>query len=176
MFLIRDKIPIKELISVPWAKLEYEKMKTVQVKLLEDLHEARHNVDFEFIVQEMLIRTEFLRRDFTKRQMTIMTFIYNFSFGFGKEWAVVPKMKDWEIAGISKIKIRKEIDHLVEMGVIDWNMEENKFRLKDPREWIGASYNSGFNNNRADELFYLNLQDAKVNVLARINSVQQDSE
>lgn len=132
-------------------------MNNEKAQIMKDIHMARYQASAEFDIQEHLIRTDFLRRDFTKRQMKIMTFIFNYSYGLAKEWALIPKMKDFEVAGISSIKIRKEIDQLIELGVLEWKQEENLFRIIDPREWTVA-YNSSFSFDRAQTLFDINLQ------------------
>jgi hypothetical protein len=111
--------------------------------------------------KELLIRCEIIRRDLTKRQMNIITLIFTFSHYLGKERAVIPKMRDFEICGVSKIKARSELTKLVELNVLDWNEEENSFAIKDTKEWK-AKYNSGYNDDRAWELFVLNLRDAGV--------------
>jgi hypothetical protein len=142
---------------MPWAKFGYERIRTVYSKaFLEIWKKKSENV---FIPErEMLIRGEILKRDFTKRQMKIISMILTLSCYIGKEKAIIPKMQDFELAGISKIKIRNELTQLVGMNVIEWNEEENTFSIKDPREWK-AKYHSGYNDPRAQELFILNLKD-----------------
>jgi hypothetical protein len=125
--------------------------------------QAKNN-DVNLIMKEMLVRAESLKRDFTKRQMNIIGFIFTFSFAYGKEWALIPKMKDFEIAGISSVKIRNEIDQLIEMGVVNWNQEEMLFSINDPREWHGAPYHSTYNDVRSRELFVLNVQHAGIDI------------
>ncbi len=111
--------------------------------------------------RELLIRGEVLRRNFTKRQMNIISFIFSFSLYLGKEKAIIPKMRDFEIAGVGKDKIRNEIDQLVELNVLDWNQEEKTFAVKDPWEWK-VKYHAGYNHERGIELFLLNLNDAGI--------------
>lgn len=148
---------------MPWAMDIYDQLNESQKKVLKEVHERKYHISMDKILAEIQVRTEFLRRDFTKRQMNIITFIYNYSFGFGKEWALIPKMKDFEIAGISKIIARKEIEKLVEMGVVEWNQEDNLFRIKDPREWETA-YNNGFSHDRSRELRRINVIHSGIDV------------
>jgi hypothetical protein len=68
-------------------------------------------------------------------------------------------MRDWEIAGISKIKARTELTQLVELDVITWDEEKNIFSFKDVREWK-VKFHSGYNHQRATELFDLNAIDS----------------
>lgn len=115
-------------------------------------------------LQELLIRTEVLKHDFTKRQMNIISMIFQLSYYLGKSKAIIPKMMDFELCGISKIKVRSELQKLVEMKVVLWDEEENSFSINDPREWIGAKYHSGYNDNRAKDLFILNMKDMGIDV------------
>lgn len=138
-----------------WAHHTHERMKNTYGCIAEEI--KSQSKDINLIMNEFLIRTEALKRDFTKRQMNILGLIFTFSFGYSKEWALIPKMKDFELAGISSIKIRSEIDQLVEMGVIKWNQVENLFSINDPRKWT-VKYHNGYCDNRSRELFILNLQ------------------
>lgn len=143
-----------------WTKMGQERLtalyKDTILKILKKKFENLHIPE-----QEMLYRAEVLRRNFTKRQLKIISMIHTLSYYIGKERAIIPKMRDWEIAGISKIKARSELTKLVELNVVDWNEEDNSFALKHPLEWE-VEYHSGYNNERARELFILNLKDSGV--------------
>lgn len=129
--------------------------------MLENLYEARHNVDMDMFITDIQIRNEFMRRNFTKRQMNILVFIYSYSFGFGKRWALIPKMKNFEICGVSSIKIRKELELLVDMFIIDWNQEENLFRIKDTKDWLAPTISS-FSHDTSQDIFNLNLKHGNI--------------
>lgn len=144
-----------------WALHTHERMINVYGSIIDEV-QAKNN-DVNLIMKEMLVRAESLKRDFTKRQMNIIGFIFTFSFAYGKEWALIPKMKDFEIAGISSVKIRNEIDQLIEMGVVNWNQEEMLFCINDPRKWT-APYHSTYNDVRSRELFVLNVQHAGIEI------------
>lgn len=137
-------------------------MVTTYIGLIEEGQIAKQD-NPSLLMKEILIRAEILKRDFTKRQMNILGAIFLFSYAYGKEWALIPKMKDFELAGISSIKIRSEIDQLIEMGVVKWNQEENLFRITDPSEWT-TKYHNGYRGNRAKELVVLNLQHSGIDV------------
>jgi hypothetical protein len=147
---------------MPYAKYFYKRLENFYSKALpligKKKFENRHIPN-----QEMFIRMEIIRRDFTKRQMNIIGMILSLSYYIGKEKAIIPKMRDWEIAGISKIKARSELTQLVELDVIEWDEEENVFALKDPRLWK-VKYHSGYNDERATEIFQLNLKDAGISI------------
>jgi hypothetical protein len=147
---------------MPWSKYSHERVNTYYAEALKKIEKKR--IDNPYIgIQQLLIRGELLKRDFTKRQMNILNGILTLSYLLGKEKAIVPKMQDWEIVGVSKVKIRNELTQLVNMDVIEWKEEENSFRVKDIREWK-AKYHSGYNNERADELFALNIRDAGIDI------------
>jgi hypothetical protein len=148
---------------MPWAKLSYERIQNVYPKLLDKLFAVRH--DRNLIAMEVLIRAEILKRDFTKRQLTILSFILTFSFQFGKASALVPKLKDFSIAGLSATKVKDELTKLIDMNVITWERgkDTNEFWINDPREWM-VPYHSTYNDVRSRELFFLNLKHAGVNL------------
>lgn len=148
---------------MPWTNKTYDQLSQKQQETLQEVHKHRCNMSDDMILGEIQVRTEFNRRDFTKRQMNIMVFIYNYSVGFGKEWAVIPKMKDFELSGVLAIKAKNELSQLVEMSVIDWNQEENQFRIKHPKEWT-VPFNSSFSFDRSQELNAINLIHAGIDV------------
>lgn len=143
-----------------WAHQTHERMVNVYGSLVEEFQSKN---DTDLAMKELLIRAENLKRDFTKRQMNIIGLIFTFSFAYGKEWALIPKMKDFELTGISSIKIRNEIDQLVEMGVVKWKQEEMLFSINDPREW-SAPYHKTYSDVRSKELFILNVQHAGIDM------------
>lgn len=145
---------------MPWARLGFERVTTIYKDAIIEIGKKKFK-NQHIPHMEMMFRSEVLRRDFTKRQLKIISMIQTLSYYIGKEKAIIPKMQDWEIAGISKIKIRNELTQLVELKVIDWNEDENSFNLKDPREWK-VKFHSGYNDDRAKELFILNLKDSGV--------------
>jgi hypothetical protein len=163
---------MKEVLYMPWANNSHERIVKYYTKLLEDISEKKYN-DVSFIIEETLIRAEIIKRDFKKRQLNILSLIFIFSYGYGKEWALIPKMMDFELSGISRIKIRKELDELIGMRVIEWKKEEHLFRIKDPREWKGAPYHSGYNDDRSRELFFLNLSHAGIDVTSILKSLNK---
>jgi len=148
---------------MPWTSDTYDQMSEAQKEVLKELHERQYHVSMDMVLAELQVRTEFLRRDFTKRQMNIITFIYNYSFCFGKKWALIPKMRDFEICGVLAIKARTELEKLMDMSVIEWNQEENLFRIKDPKEWQ-TPYNSGFSHDRSQEIRRINVIHAGIDV------------
>jgi hypothetical protein len=156
---------------LPWAKNTYERTVKVYKDFLYDVL-INHHQDIEMTAKELLIRGEILKHDFTKRQMVIIMFIMTFSYNYGKETAYIPKLKDFAIAGISERKIKNEIDKLLKMNVIEWNKDECLFSFKEPRFW-NAPYNVGYNDNRSQELFLMNLDHAGIDVSLIIEKLKK---
>jgi hypothetical protein len=154
-------IVLRRVKNMPWAKLAHERIKSMYQTIFAEVSDKFRKPDI--LAKEALIRAELLKRDFTKRQLVILSFIGTFSYLYGKETAIVPKLKDFSIAGISPTKITDELTKLVEMGIITWERgkDTNEFAINDPREWQ-ASYHSTYNDIRSRELFALNLKHAGV--------------
>jgi hypothetical protein len=147
---------------MPWSNHAHERVTAFYSEALKGIEKKKLDNPHLFI-QQMLIHGEMLKRDFTKRQMNIICAILTLSYLLGKETAIVPKMRDWEIVGISKVKIRQELTQLVKMDVLHWEEEGNVFRIKDIREWK-AKYHNGYNDERANELFALNIKDSGIDI------------
>lgn len=139
-----------------WVLEGYENLPQKQKEVLKEIHERQYQRGMESFFLEYQIRTAMLRRDFTKRQMNILLFICYYSFDYGKEWALIPKIRDFENAGIIANKVRYELSKLEEMNVIEWNQEENLFRIKEPSVWKDVPFNSGFSHDRSKEIRVLN--------------------
>jgi hypothetical protein len=141
---------------------EFEKTLERQKEIVKEIY-TEHACVSEIITEGMKIRTEFLRRDFTKRQIKILVLIYSFSYPYGKKKAYIPMLQDFELGGISKTKIKGELDKLIEMKVIDCDEENGLYGIKDPKGWE-VPYHNMFVNSRARELFLLNLKHAGIDV------------
>lgn len=111
----------------------------------------------------MMVRSDITKRNFTKRQQNILMFICNYSFTFGKESAIIPQLQDFEVCGISKTKVREELEKLLEMNVIKWDRESNRFSVIDPNDW-SAPFHSGYKDMRTQEIFIVNSRDAGISL------------
>ncbi|MFC4402898.1 replication protein [Gracilibacillus xinjiangensis] len=79
---------------------------------------------------------EVLRRNFSKRQLNIIYFIWRLSYGTGQKACTIPTLKKFELAGIHKQDIRKELRFLTECAVLDWNEVTMVFAInKDYHQW-----------------------------------------
>lgn len=156
---------------MPWSKLTYERTISLYKELLDEMFNGS-NRDFDLLVKELLIRAELLKRDFTKRQLSIILFVFTFSFAYNKDSAYIPKLMDFQLAGISRTKIKSELRKLAEMNVITWNQEETIYTIEDPRFW-DVPYNSGYNDERSKSLFIMNLDHAGYDVSKLVEKLKQ---
>lgn len=148
---------------MPWAQYFIDDSRP---KVFRDLVNAlleHTSSDVNFMMRDLYIRSELMKYDFTKRQKSILTFIFGTSYNYGKTTAVIPRMKDWELCGIQQAKAPSELQKLVDMNVITWDKETNEFGIADPRGWE-SPINQGYNQSRAHELFILNLKHAGIDV------------
>lgn len=156
---------------MPWNKLNQEQTFNVYKEIFLEVQKCADK-DNDIVVKSFMIRAELLKHNFTKRQMTIVLFIFTFSYLYGKEKAVIPKLIDFQLCGISNTKIKSELKKLVDMQVVEWNQKENLFGIKDPQLWV-TEYNAGYNDMRSKELFLLNLRHAGVDVTEIIEKYKQ---
>ncbi|ASA20906.1 replication protein [Paenibacillus donghaensis] len=106
------------------------------------------------------IWNELIRRDFSKRQKDIILLIIRMSYGCRKKMASIPKLKDFEICGISPQNIKKELKLLVSSRVISWS-DGNVFSvIKDYEQWQITPV-SGWDEVRFKELLSLNLSEGR---------------
>lgn len=92
-------------------------------------------VDDGFLRLANVLLEEFIIRDFSKRQYKILLFILRLSWACNKKYAVIPNLKDFELCGISKNNIKKELLELENAGVLYWNRSENIFALNKYYEY-----------------------------------------
>jgi hypothetical protein len=148
-------------MSMPYAREDERRTTRLFQSIIE---EYLKNRQAEIVIKDLLVKSEILKRDFTKRQLNILSYIQSLSFGFGKEEALIPQTQDFELCGVSKTKARQEIDKLIEMGVINFNEVENLYSINPPSKW-DASYHKGYVETRSQELFILNAIDANWDIV-----------
>lgn len=99
--------------------------------------------------------------------------IFSFSYAFGKEQAFIPKLKDFEMCGVSKTLIKKELDKLVAMNVISWDADNHLFTIRPPTKW-DAPYHHGYSDERSKELFILNLKHANIDISSILEKLKKE--
>ncbi|KZR59143.1 replication protein [Pseudobacillus badius] len=154
---------------MPWRQVLYQKALIAYLDSLEDRCKVRTR---KSLLKELRIISEFLKRDFSKRQQNILIFVYTLSFPYAKESAFIPNMQDFELCGVSKTKIKEEIDKLVKMNVLDWDKPNNTFTIKDPDMWE-VPHHSSYSEYKARELFLANLKHADIELDEIIKRLEQ---
>ncbi|SFM28727.1 phage replication protein O [Gracilibacillus orientalis] len=105
---------------------------------------------------------EILRRDFSKRQMNLILFIWRLSYGTGQKDCIVNRFNQFEIAGVYKNDIKKELKFLRECSVLEWDEESMTFSInKDYHLWQ-VSPNKNWDGDKFKDLIHLNLNRKKV--------------
>ncbi|MGG3929576.1 replication protein [Schinkia azotoformans] len=67
------------------------------------------------------LMNEIIRRDFSKRQLAILHFIIRLSYGCHQKDCLIEKFNAFEIAGLNKSDIKKELQFLRDCRVINWD-------------------------------------------------------
>ncbi|MGE8207734.1 replication protein [Heyndrickxia sp. NPDC080065] len=102
---------------------------------------------------------EIIRRDFSKRQLAILHFIIRLSYGCQKKDCVIGKFNSFELAGLNKSDIKKELKFLRECRVINWDEESMIFSInKDYEKWQ-VNPTKGFEREKLDQLIHENIKN-----------------
>lgn len=116
------------------------------------------------------INEELMMRDFHKRHRNILDLILRLSWGCGKNEAIIPRLKDFEICGVPATKITGELEYLVNACVISWNSHTNQF-------WFNKNYDSWripvvkrYDKDLLRSLIHINLEIQKGNNLPKMGS------
>ncbi|ABB13994.1 replication protein [Carboxydothermus hydrogenoformans] len=107
--------------------------------------------------------TAIMQADFTKRQRNIIDLVIRMSYGCGKKSAILRPV-DFELVGVYKTHVRKELDYLVKAKVLI--IDGNRISInKDYDQWR-ISLVKGADKKRFDEVLRRNIEDReKVTVL-----------
>lgn len=75
-------------------------------------------------------------RNFTKRQLKILGFIYLFAIHNENMDCYIPTLASFENVGIAKTKIRQEIEKLEKLNVVSWDRKNMTFTINvDTENW-----------------------------------------
>jgi phage replication O-like protein O len=105
---------------------------------------------------------EIIRRDFSKRQLAILHLIIRLSYGCHRKDCVIDKLNNFEITGIYKNDIKKELTKLKKAHVIDWNAGNEIFSINKNHEEWEVNSSKGWEKSKLDYLIHLNLKRKKV--------------
>jgi hypothetical protein len=99
-----------------------------------------------------------MQSDFSKRQRNVLDLIIRMSYGCGKTYAIL-KMSDFEVVGVLRTNIKKEIELLKRASVI--KVDGQKIELnKDYDKWR-ISLVSSFDPEKFKKVLHRNLTDKK---------------
>ncbi|MED0758752.1 replication protein [Aneurinibacillus thermoaerophilus] len=105
---------------------------------------------------------EILRRNFTKRQQNIIMFIWRMSYGCGQKDCVIDKFNYFELAGLDKSDIKKELKYLKMCNVIHWDEETMTFAINKNYDFWQINPNKNWDDDKFKKLIASNLQRKKV--------------
>jgi hypothetical protein len=154
--------------NVPWANLTAERTKIYKKYLKKDIENIEDNFDLK--MKDILIRAEIQKRDFTKRQLNILSLIITFSYPYGKEKALL-KPTDFSLAGVPMKIIKSELEKMIELNIIEWDQDFNEFSVKEAKLWK-APYHQYYDDKRSQELFVLNLRHAGIPVAEMLEELK----
>jgi len=103
-----------------------------------------------------LLKEELMMRNFTKRQRSVLDFIYRLSWCCGKKVAIIPMLKDFALVGIDQTKIKAEIACLITEKVIIRDESGTKYFFNENFNDWGVSVVQSYNGDRYQELINLN--------------------
>ncbi|UOQ86987.1 replication protein [Gracilibacillus salinarum] len=106
---------------------------------------------------------EVLRRAFSKRQTNLILFIWRLSYGTGQSDCLIPSFTNFELAGMYKQDVKKELTFLRDCAVLYWDSQTMVF-------WINKNYhlwqitpNKKWDNERFKQLLKKNVHRKKAN-------------
>lgn len=103
-----------------------------------------------------------MQSDFSKRQRNILDLVIRMSYGCHKKSALL-RYSDFELVGVYKSDIKKELDYLASVRVIEMELTSGSPYI---RIWLNKNYDQwrinlvkGFNAEKWEQLLRLNLDD-----------------
>ncbi|MGJ9460315.1 replication protein [Oceanobacillus sp. CF4.6] len=105
---------------------------------------------------------EILRRDFSKRQLNLILFIWRLSYGTGQKDCLIDKFNQFEIVGIYKNDIKKELVFLRECSVLNWDEKTMVFSINKNYQIWQITPSKNWDIEKFDSLIHLNLNRKKV--------------
>ncbi|AHJ88643.1 DnaD-like helicase loader [Geobacillus phage GBK2] len=105
---------------------------------------------------------EILRRNFTKRQQNIVLFIWRLSYGCGKKECIIDKFNYFELAGLDKSDIKKELKYLKMCNVLQWDEQTMIFAINKDYDLWQINPNKNWDDDKFKKLIALNLKVGKI--------------
>jgi DnaD/phage-associated family protein len=110
------------------------------------------------------IHREIIRRKFTQRQRDIIDFILTLSWGCGKPSAIIPMLKYFELCGVLRTHVKKELQRLVEAHVILWEESMSVFQINKHYDQWSVEIVEAFDKKTMSELIKINIQNDSPNL------------
>ncbi|MEC1714719.1 replication protein [Schinkia azotoformans] len=104
------------------------------------------------------LMNEIIRRDFSKRQLAILHFIIRLSYGCHQKDCLIEKFNAFEIAGLNKSDIKKELQFLRDCRVINWDEKKMVFSINKDYELWQINPTKGYDKEKMDQLIHENLK------------------
>ncbi len=105
---------------------------------------------------------EILRRNFSKRQQNLVLFIWRLSYGTGQKDCEVKQFNLFELSGIYKSDIKKELNYLRDCAVLNWNEKDMIFSINKNYKLWQISPNKNWDSDKFKELIHYNLSRKSV--------------
>ncbi|MDX8047135.1 replication protein [Gracilibacillus sp. S3-1-1] len=104
---------------------------------------------------------EILRRNFTKRQINLILFIWRLSYGTGQKACKIAKFTSFEQVGMYKQDVKKELVFLRECAVLEWEEESMVFSINKHYQNWQVTPNKKWDNEAFNQLIYENIKRKK---------------
>lgn len=98
----------------------------------------------------------YICRDFTKRQLKILGLLYILGMETKSLECYIPTLSSFEILGVNRTKIRKEIEKLESAKVMFWNRDKMTFRINPDTDQWKIPMNEKHTSDRIQRLIDLN--------------------
>lgn len=105
---------------------------------------------------------EILRRNFTKRQQNLVLFIWRLSYGTGQKDCLIKQYNHFELAGIYRSDVKKELKYLKECSVLNWDEKNMIFSINKNYKLWQISPNKNWDSDRFNSLIHENIMRKNV--------------
>lgn len=95
-------------------------------------------------------------RDFTKRQIKILSMIHLFCMHNSKMECHIPHLSSFEVTGLGRSKIREEIEKLVDANVLTWDTQNMIFKINNSTKHWNVKLSENFASNKVKQILDLN--------------------
>ncbi len=113
---------------------------------------------------------EILRRTFSKRQQNLVLFIWRLSYGTGQKDCEIKQFNLFELSGIYKSDIKKELNYLRECAVLEWDENTMIFSINKNYKLWQISPNKNWDSDKFKDLIHHNLSRKKVSKTLTIDN------